>query len=254
MKKRDLIQIIEKGKYECVFVSPHQDDVILSCGSLLRGLTGKVSITVINVFTAAHKKPYTFSAKRFLSYSNGYSDARELYKEREKEDKEVFSQLAIKPINLGLEDALFRRRNKRTIIGNIIPEFDHLYLTYQWHIIKSVAANDPAILQLKKRLESFKKKKTLIFAPYGIGNHADHVIVRKVCEQLFDTYILYSDFPYNMRLNNYGKTLADGETYRLDPNIGEKTKLIKGYKTQFNGLFPNGVPDHQEVYFSNKKL
>lgn len=253
-KKSNFIKTILDNKLAVVIVSPHQDDALLSCEGLLEELNGKTEITVVNAFTAVHKKPYTLSAKQFLKAS-GYTDASALYKEREEEDKKALSNFQCKIINLGLEDALFRKMKKKSFLGKIIPEFDHIYPTYRWHIIKAIAQNDPAIDNLKKQLEQFKNKKNIIFAPYGIGNHADHKVVRKVCEELFNTVILYSDFPYNVRSDNYGKPLPNTFMYELKPNIKQKDTLLKMYKTQFKGLFTGTeIPEHNEIYFVSNTL
>ncbi|HWY79085.1 MAG TPA: PIG-L family deacetylase [Candidatus Sulfotelmatobacter sp.] len=252
--KKDLVKIIKENNYNCIFISPHSDDAILSCGGLIENLIGKTSITIINVFTSAHKGPYTLSAKVFMKSSHGSNDARAFYQERVAEDRKVWSQLSLTPQNLGLEDALFRKKQKTSFLGKLLPEIDHIYPTYRWHILKSISSSDPAIILLKKKLSPYRRQKNLIFAPYGIGNHADHRLVRKICEELFDNLILYSDFPYNIRLNTYGEPLRKGDIFRIKPSIDKKIKLIAGYKTQFQALFGGTVPDHEEVFFSNKPL
>ena len=252
--KNDLQKIIKDKHFRCIVISPHDDDAILSCGGLLTQLAGNTDCLIVNVFTKAHTEPYTLSTKTFLKYSNS-NDAVELYKERVKEDKKVLAQLSLKSIDLGLEEALFRRKKQKTLLGKLLPEFDHIYPTYRWHILKGIAFDDYAIATLKEKLQQFDDKKTLVFAPFGIGNHVDHRIVRKVCEELFDNLLLYSDFPYNVRLNTYGNTKKNGKVYRVKPDMEKKTNLIKGYKTQFQGLFPKEiVPEHEEIYFSNKPL
>jgi len=251
----DLIKKILDKKYSLVIVSPHQDDAVLSCSTLLAELTGKTDITVVNVFTKAHKKPYTLSAKQFLKYSKAIDGAENLYKERAKEDKEVLSKLAITPIDLGFEDALFRRKKKGTFLGKFLPEFDHVYPTYRWHIVKGIAKDDYTIKSLKKKLLPFKNKKTVVLAPYGIGNHVDHRVVRKVCEELFDNLLLYSDFPYNVDIHTIPGVLSDSKMYKLKPDIKKKSKLLSLYKTQFLGLFPKGkVPSHEEVFYLKGNL
>lgn len=253
--KNSLIERIQSKKLHCIIISPHFDDAVLSCGALMAKLVGNVDITVINVFTKAHRGPYTLSAKVFMKTSTGFTDATKLYKERNNEDAKVLSQLGIKSSNLGFEDALFRRKKTKKYLGKYIPEFDHVYPTYRWHINKRIAASDFAFDLLAKKLKKFQNEKYLIFAPYGLGNHADHVLVRRVCEKLFSNLILYSDFPYNQGLKTYGKKLPHGGEYRIKPVMAKKTKLIQGYKTQFYGLFPNKtVNKHAEVYFSNKKI
>ncbi|HZE86809.1 MAG TPA: PIG-L family deacetylase [Methylomirabilota bacterium] len=252
---QDLVKAIQSKKLDCVFISPHCDDAVLSCGTLLSQLSGKTNLTVVNVFTKAHKKPYTLSAQQFLKTSNHFSDANALYKERVLEDKKALTTLGIKIVNLDLEDALFRRKKQSSLLGKIIPEIDHLYPTYRWHVIKKIASKDYAMQDLKKVLKQFKTKNTLIFAPYGIGNHVDHKITRMVCEDIFENLILYSDFPYNSDTHEYETPKKNEEAYILNPNSDKKNRLIAMYKTQFAGLFPDGkIPDHKEVYFIKKDL
>src|SRR5260221_14357797 len=98
----DLLKEIISKKIPCVFVSPHFDDAVLSCGTLLTKLSGKTDITVINVFTKAHGKPYTLSARKNLIDSGKYSDADKLFGDREQEDKKALSKLSVKISNLGL--------------------------------------------------------------------------------------------------------------------------------------------------------
>jgi LmbE family N-acetylglucosaminyl deacetylase len=253
--KKDFIKTIIDKKLSCVIISPHNDDALLSVSALIEALSGKTKITVVTVFTKAHKKPYTLSAKAFLE-STGFTDARSLYEKRKQEDKEAFSEFSVNLINLELEDALFRTKKRGVVLGKIIPEFDHVYPTYRWHIQKGyISSQDQATEQLKNKLQQFSNKKNIIFAPMGIGNHVDHILVREVCEELFDKVIYYSDFPYNVRLNNFGKAKSGFDTVSLMPDLKEKEKKLRCYSTQFNGLFPTGnMPEHKEVYFVPKDL
>lgn len=252
----NLIDLIIKNKTKCLFISPHLDDAVLSCGALLGKLVNKTDITVINVFTKSHKGPYTLSARKFLKDSGGYSDAAVLSEERFKEDRHALSKLNLKVIDLGLMDALFRKKIKHNFFGRIIPELSHIYPTYKWHVIKKISSEDSALTKLKNIIKKFiNGKNVVVFAPYAIGNHVDHLIARNVCEELFDNLILYSDFPYNIHTDNYGVCKNAQRKVELEVNLDEKSKLIKLYKTQFQGLFPNGkVPYHKEVYFISKKL
>ena len=252
--KNELVQKIIAKNLHCIFISPHFDDAILSCGSLIAQLNGKVDITVINVFTKAHGNPYTLSAKKFLMDSK-YTDAEKLYEDRKREDAKAFSSFNVRIINLDLEDALFRQKEKKTFFGRYVAEFDHHYPTYQFHITKAISPDDSSLKRLEKRLETFNTSKYLVFAAYGIGNHADHQIVRLASESVLNRYILYSDFPYNVRMRSFGIGFKKGEEFRLDPDMEKKTRLIKTYETQFAGLFNKStIPEHQEIYFSNQKL
>ena len=245
---QDFINTILKNKKKCIFISPHPDDAVLSCAALLNKLSGKTEVTIVTLFTKAHSGPYTLSAKNFL-HASDEKNADKLVEKRIKEDRAVLGKLAVKSIYLDLQDALFRLKPKKNLAGFFIPEFNHVYPTYRWHIIKKISSNDPAESQLLKLLKPILRKGSVIFAPYGIGGHVDHQIARKVSEKLSSDVILYSDFPYNSRENFYGEPSKKQTIVTLTPN-GIKNKLIKQYSSQFQGLFPYGkIPTHKEVYF-----
>jgi len=238
-----------------IVVSPHPDDALLSTGMLLFKLKEHRNVTVVNCFTKAHRGPYTFSARKFLKDSGEYSDATYLYEERMKEDKRALSGLHVKIVNLGLEDALFRRKKQTGFSGAIIPELRHFYPTYRFHIMKSINPEDYALERLRSAFEKFRDKNPIVFAPYGIGNHVDHLLARKSCEEVFRNVILYSDFPYNARLKRYGEAQRGQNVYKLTNDFERKNMLLRLYSTQFPGLFPDGVvPFHEEVYFAGHTL
>ena len=107
---------------------------------------------------------------------------------------------------------------------------------------------------MKESLRQYNKENTVIFAPLGLGNHVDHRIVRAVCELLFSNVILYSDFPYNIRLQTYGSVQKKSPAYTLKTDRQKKEALLRLYKTQFEGLFDGkSIPEHNEVYFVLKK-
>lgn len=229
-------------------LSPHLDDAILSAGSLLYSLRGKANINVINVFTKAHAGPYTFSAKKYLK-STGFINAEELYMSREKEDLRAMSQINAKSTNLGIVDGIFRKKKNKIFLDSIVPELGHIYPTYRFHVSKSVSKDDYAPSQLINRLKKIINQDALVLVPLGVGNHVDHVIVRKVCEKLFSNIIYYADFPYSLKFNKY-KLPIGYKSVTLDANIKLKSQMIMQYMSQFGSLFNKGViPEHKEEFF-----
>ena len=254
MQDSQFINTIITKRFHCLFLSPHFDDVVLSCSTVLSQLIGKTDVSVVNIFTQAHEGKYTLSARKFLKGSKETNNAKHLFQQRSDEDKQALSFIKVNEVvNLNLTDALFRKKKQSTFLGKILPEFDHVYPTYKLHITGNVSSDDPAIQELKTKLEPFVKPQTIVFAPYGIGNHVDHQIVRTVAEELFEQVILYSDFPYNSRLNDYGNTDKYQQKVEFSVDIEKKTGLVKLYQTQFDGLFPMGkLPQHKEVFFLKK--
>lgn len=255
MSKQTLNSLINQSS-EIVFVSPHFDDVVLSCGQLMTDLAKRnKKITVINVFTKAHSGPYTLSAKTFLSSSGSYTNATKLYSNRAKEDEIALSSIKVKKvINLGFTDALFRKLKTTNWINKLIPETVHLYPTYRWHIVKNnISLKDNSVEKITARLSRLVKKNAIIFAPLGIATHVDHVIAKEACERLGNKIVYYSEFPYNLR----AELPKEAKKYQLVSrrvNLSNKKSLISLYKTQFPGLFPGGlVPDHREKFFFKSK-
>lgn len=235
-------------------ISPHFDDAVLSTGMLLHTLKKYKNTTIVNVFTKAPGGRYTLSAKKFLKEA-GYSDAAELFKARELEDKKAVSILNTKRANLGMIDALFRKKKKRSFLGQYLPEFDHVYPTYRWHVIGKINPQDQAIKELTSKLKKIIPPHALIFSPFGIGGHIDHLITRTVCENIFKNIFYYIDFPYNIRLKNSGTPPYGYKKFKLNTDLSKKSSLIHYYSSQVYGLFPQGkIPGHDEIYFHNQKI
>jgi LmbE family N-acetylglucosaminyl deacetylase len=118
------------------FVSPHLDDVVLSCGALLSALARHSRVTVVNVFTEGGPPPYTRAARSLLRRC-GASCAEQLFAERRKEDAHVMASLGVQAVNLGFPDAPFRRRGfggRFSRIGKLLPELLYRYPTYRFDI------------------------------------------------------------------------------------------------------------------------
>ncbi|MDD2823116.1 MAG: GNAT family N-acetyltransferase [Candidatus Daviesbacteria bacterium] len=243
--------ISHANKKPCYFISPHLDDVVLSCSGLIMKLTDKTNITVVNIFTQAHSGPYTLSAKKYLKSSGHKNDANNLYLSRLQEDESALNSLNVKKINLDFTDALFRKKIKQSIWGKITPELEHIYPTYRWNILGNISKSDPTLQEIKDHLKKIIPKDSLIFVPLNIAGHVDHLIVREACESLFDNIVYYSEFPYSYR----NKKCIEKENYRKCEvliNYNQKNKLVSCYKSQVSGLFSSGImPKHNELYFEN---
>lgn len=259
-----IIDKIISEKIPCYFISPHLDDAALSAGALIAHLSQHTEVNVINVFTEVSEGTETLSAKKFVKIS-GHTNAHSLFSTRIEEDKKALSIGGIQPRNLGFEDALWRRLPQtgffRRMASKIIPEIGYVYPTYRMHIIRDkVSCHDTDVKQrLGEALKTITSKHTefYIFCPMGIKSHVDHILVRDVCLSNFDNVFLWLDFPYNIRnkISTVDTEKIGTEAFVWQENKEEKKKMITEYKSQINGLFPDGnlylVP---EVYYfpSNK--
>ena len=243
-----------------LFLSPHLDDAVLSCGALMRSLAATSALTVVTAFTTADPPPHTYAARSFLRRC-AMPDAEALFAQRRAEDRRVLDDLGAAHVHLGYADALFRRRRTGTPLvrhtGRLLPELVHRYPTYRFDIARGrIARGDRALIEALTATVAGWIRRTpspWVFCPLGVGRHVDHLIVRAAGERFAERFVYYADFPYvRTALPDAGFVAR----HRLAPwswteGIEAKERLIRGYRTQVDGLFPSGrIPPIPETYYS----
>ncbi len=232
------IQKLIQDKKPVYFVSPHLDDAIYSCGALIAHLAQHIPIHVINVFTSSGNGHNTLSARMFLR-ACAFDNSEQLFIERRKEDARILKSLGVSVTNLDLVDALWRQKANTDFISKmtqkVLPEFAHMYPTYQLHISRGKVSrwDSPTIKALTQKLQNLIPRDAVIFAPSAIGDHVDHVLVRRVCEKTFERVVYWTDFPYTIRTKKRAQDVVKGvEIFECVPDQKKKMDLMDGYKTQ----------------------
>ena len=247
-----IARVLHDGR-PAVFVSPHLDDAVLSCGALMQAMVSRAPVTVVTVFSAAGPPPHTRAARTFLRQC-GADDASALFDGRCREDVEVLDGLGVRYVHLGHPDALFRRRRdpSRLLrrVGRVLPELDHRYPTFRYDIdLGRVSRGDRELLDLVTAEVADLARGAAVFAPLGVGRHVDHLLARRVGEHL--GAVLYADFPYTAR-DPEGEAVAAGglHPWAWTDDLPAKRSAIAGYRTQVDALFPDGeIPLRPETYY-----
>lgn len=217
-----------------IFVfSPHFDDAVLSAGSLLAYVSQRVKINVVNVFTAG--SPISTPLTKKLLQQAAYTNAKDYFTGRDKEDKKALSLLGnIERFNLGFVDAAWRQTNAK------LPLYPHTTL--------DIFRKEDEVLK-QQLITTFSplgidSNNTAIFAPLGRGRNRDHLLVRDACMEIFPTCIFYLDFPYSHQYPDAEKEFVQTRKLKLlewnGNNYTQKAKAIIHYKTQAKSLFENG--------------
>jgi LmbE family N-acetylglucosaminyl deacetylase len=222
-------------------------------------LAEKTMVTLVTVFTEASPHPYTASVRAYLRQCR-YADAQELFRVRRQEDRRACRRLGVKPMHLGFVDALWRRRKRsgaaRRWMGRLIPELQYLYPVYRRDVVSGrIAPEDEGLSEsIARALTGLVRgmPEYVVFAPYGVGSHVDHVIVREVCSRIFSPLVLWSDFPYNVR-SKPAETPSDVSVFSpvsmLENLLTMKNELVRLYRTQTTAMFPSGeIPFLPEGY------
>jgi LmbE family N-acetylglucosaminyl deacetylase len=241
-----------------IFLSPHLDDVVYSCGGTLgvQVSTGLQPL-VITVFAGVPSptielSPLAAEIHRDMGFRQ---NAQIALTTRRDEDARALNYLKADYLWLDYLDAIYRGTpayytDKSQLMGGDVHSGD------LW-IDRELAQN---LVALHDRLPD-----VVWYAPLGVGRHVDHQIVCSATDRLIQrgaNVKLYEDFPYVLnegaleeRLNEFGGTLEPAlvemsemlhlrqeasEMYasQIQLNFGDKPSMFKAMSDYTHGIRP----------------
>lgn len=179
-----------------IYLSPHPDDVVLSCGGRL--LKESESSLVINVFSKSYEYPTKWDKICGLG--------QKPMQKRIAEDRAVLKQVGAEAIYLNFFDDAVYKKNCRQ---------------------RSQKEISMIVKKIKTSISYYSGAE--IFCPVGI-NHPDHLLIASIGKQIGADYY-YEDLPHALLVNVKG-----GCNYKIDKFIDRKIELISCYSTQRQGL------------------
>lgn len=179
-----------------LYLSPHPDDVVLSCGgTMYQQVQGGESVAVVTVFAASPSPsiPLSDFAKSLherweasAHADGGFGDAPAV---RREEDQRAFARLdaRIHVAHFPLTDCIYR----------VHPVTEEALYASEEAIFGEMSAADPALeaLALLPPLPA----ETIVYCPLGVGHHVDHQVVRAVVDGWgleANRVRYYEDYPY----------------------------------------------------------
>ena len=239
-----------------IFLSPHLDDIPLSCGGIAARLSRQGAHCIaLAIFTAPATPDVPLSPFAHLLHSQwesaaGESDANNasrINEVRREEERQALRLLGLEPVWLDLLDAVYRRGTAG----------EYFYASREALMEKAnVAAEERCLLapSIAREIERVAKEtgargKVRVFAPLGVGRHVDHQVAFLATRRLGPRYgvLYYEDYPYagkegalQARLEELSSTLDLPIRSRLTSIadlIGVKIASIARYKSQLNNLF-----------------
>lgn len=250
-KLTKLVGEIKDAGSAVMFVSPHLDDAVLSCGALLTELARTNSVTVLTVFSAARPPAKWAPSARNELRNHGATDAVRYFEDRRAEDIAALEEVGASWIHLGFTDAAFRRAGEtagKDTGRAAYPSF-HFNIARGW-----IAPSDATLaVRVGARIREAVSANgdTVVFAPLGIGRHVDHLITRNAAVAARIDAVYYSDFPYSETAKPSPRFVRKASLQPCTWLTGraENVNLIARYKTQVDGLFPSGIPVGPETYW-----
>lgn len=215
-----------------VYLSPHLDDVALSCGGQIaqRARTGD-RVTVVTLFAGDPPQELSALARRLHRAGSLGANAVNV---RRREDETSCSILGAEPTHWAFTDALYRRD---------AATGDALYPTLEALFQDPVEPDQALTEELAERLREAFEGVTL-YAPLAVGGHVDHRLTRAAAERAFGGRLAYyEDFPYVLRPGALETALGDAEPWRSEVVALERDAVkariaaIGAHRSQLRPLF-----------------
>ena len=160
-----------------IFVSPHFDDVALSCGGqIIANPARSEDVLVLNIFTSEPADAVEGGSKT-LALFDSLNSGRTL------EDKAAWDEIGVRCLHANLPEALLRGKFPFRLLDN--PR-DEGVIEDVYNLLSELAVSHP---------------QARFYFPAGIGNHVDHLACQRAAFRLLDDerldgITLYEDIPY----------------------------------------------------------
>lgn len=172
-----------------IYLSPHLDDVALSCGGLIweqKALGDQVEIWTLCAGDPPEGELTTFARSLHERWGTG-ADATAV---RRREDEASCAILGVPFRHLDVPDCIYRR-----LPGSGVPVIE-----IESDLTSPLSEDEyPLADALARRLAGLLPKDARLVSPLCIGGHVDHHLARRVAEGAGRPLWFYADFPYIAR-------------------------------------------------------
>jgi LmbE family N-acetylglucosaminyl deacetylase len=232
-----------RDEYAHLYLSPHFDDLVLSCGGRIvhQRLRGE-RVLVVDVF-AGKPAPGAAMSRFAVDHHQRWGGKRDPIADRRREERQVLDALGVDFVWLDHLDAIYRGdqyRSDAELFGEVQP------------------GDDPTLATVTAQLEAIWRRTVgaVVYSPLGVGNHVDHQICRRAAlalRPLGANVILYEDFPYASREGQVASAVAtmperlEPEVFQIGAAVDEKIRLIHVYRSQIPTLFGDALAMERAV-------
>jgi LmbE family N-acetylglucosaminyl deacetylase len=223
---------------QCVFLSPHLDDAVLSCGGLIYQLAHAGRATQVITIFAGDPPPGPLTPFAHSLHDRWAAEPAA----RRDEDIRALRMLGAEAIHWPYPDAVYRRD----------PVTGTAWYDSEESIFGEMASADNTTVEsIADRLKAVDSCARLI-VPLTAGHHVDHLVVGAAAESLRRELVYYEDYPYAERPERLEPILREGswtpDLVRLDDEaIRRKARAILAYRSQISTFFRTDDEVEQRV-------
>ncbi len=230
--------------YESIYLSPHLDDVVLSCGGRVyqEGLAGR-SVLVVTLMAGDPPAPAMRSPFVAALHSRwGLENTPKPVAVRRAEDLEALSLLGAEAQHAPWLDCIYRQHPS----------------TGEWLYHSEDALWGPAhpvegelVAQMARYLADLPLAPAgRVYVPLAVGGHVDHRLVRQAAE-VWDVsrerLVYYADYPYAEQPDALSAVLGEGRGWRSErvpltaEDLAVKAEAVARYRSQVSTFFPQEI-------------
>ena len=175
-----------------IYLSPHLDDAVYSCGGRIREQTRNGdSVEIWTLFTADPPEgPLTPIADLFHML---WQTDRDAFAIRREEDQAACQIIGAIPVHFPFHDIIYRRN----------PATNEPLVHSMEEISSPISAVDQTLLQeIVAEIKSHLPGDAHLACPLSLGNHRDHRLTRAAVETLGKPTHYFADYPYAEEIHN----------------------------------------------------
>ena len=224
-----------------LFISPHPDDAVLSCGGLIHNLTQQHKQVLILTIMAGDPPSPLPDTPHVKELHQRWGVGVNPMAVRRHEDEEAANILNAEILQVDVLDCIYRTAATLPLY----PARDDLF--------GAVHRDDPARKQIRSlfsggdsRIDLTRTTPTQIYLPIGIGNHVDHQVVRDVCIDLIQnndsiSALYYQEYPYceddaavEMARSKFPQPITAQDIYLNEDDCNGKCAAVAAHKSQIS--------------------
>ena len=227
---------------EYIFISPHLDDISLSCGGIVHQLTkygDRVQIWTI----FAGDPPSSDYPDFALSLHKRWKLDQDIVKIRRIEDLISCEMLGAIACHFQYSDCIYRKFKDGQ---PVVQKESDLY--------RKISGNQRLLVnKISRELNQKLEYGQILVAPLSIGNHLDHQIVKKSVGLLKNkTIYYYTDYPYNLTSDVVIQTMIPENYIRKsftleNDDIIAWHKSVSAYRSQISTFWSDVNEMEQKI-------
>lgn len=239
--------------YQAIYLSPHLDDVALSCGGQIAQRTAAGERVLIVTVMAGDPPRGAFSSY-VQSLHDRWRLATDAAAVRREEDRRACAVLGAEADHWQVPDCIYR------VDARIHQPF---YVSDKDIFDQVAPAEEPLIAALAEQLQRLPATSE-IYSPLAVvhrvdenhaGSHVDHQLVRRAAELVFGTRLAYyEDYPYIQEAGALARTLTPREQHwqpvvipLTDEAIERKIRAIQQFESQLSTFWRDEANLRAEV-------